>query len=652
MDSTYLLPAAEIKWKSATTPWSVQYQDIYCDTQDGAAEKEFVFLEANQLEQKWKKLSHSQGHYCILETGFGFGLTFLQTLRLWQTLSRKGLIKSGWHLHYYAIEKHPIKIADLKKLYQSIDLDASPLFEQYPIAARGFHRLHFNQGVHLTLIFDDINNALPNIHAEVDSWFLDGFKPSTNPDIWSPLLFSQIKELSRSGATFSTYSSAGHLRRHATAAGLEVTRRKGFGKKAEMVTGKVAGNWSPNYRSKQSVTILGAGIAGLSLAKQFQLRGVDYSVFDMSAPMSGASGIFQLSAAPQLAKRADLYNRFSLNAFLYLKRTLGHLMNVSGVFKVSDREQGKERLRQIPSLFQSEPEFMQAYEDSLLYKEAGWFSGSDLEALWEDLVTPEQVELSRLTFKDNLWHLSDNKGHRFHSTPNVILATGSGSSTLDILRELPLGMNKGHSLRIGHGTGVLELNPVMSGPVSLFPPVDGLNTLSGGYDSGTDPNDFTVSGKEVKKLLTKLEWMRTNANPDWPGLGANWSQSFNISSRDDSHSVAHPSISSVQVAWRCISRDKRPLVDGIPDFKKLHKHVQPLTRDAGTKIEEFTGHLPGLWINTAYGSHGLTHSPLCSEYLVSRILDEPWPISKDTATLFSASRFALRDARKQKKGSG
>ena len=95
--------------------------------------------------------------------------------------------------------------------------------------------------VSLILIFDDVNDAIPQVEGAVDAWFLDGFKPSTNPDMWSDVVFEHMARLSRDGTTFATFTAAGGVRRGLGTHGFEVKKVPGFGSKRDMSIGRYTG---------------------------------------------------------------------------------------------------------------------------------------------------------------------------------------------------------------------------------------------------------------------------------------------------------------------------------------------------------------------------------------------------------------------------
>ncbi|MFP4313984.1 MAG: tRNA (5-methylaminomethyl-2-thiouridine)(34)-methyltransferase MnmD [Alphaproteobacteria bacterium] len=213
-------------------PRSKEFDDVYFSAQDGLAETRHVFLESNDLPRRWE----GREQFVIAETGFGTGLNFLATCALYDQAPA-----SLKKLHFISFEKFPLtarQIADYlepwrREFPEFLDI----LLDHYPLRTPGFQRMELCENITLTLIFDDINEAIPQVEANVDCWFLDGFRPATNPDMWSDTLFSNMARLSNKGASFGTFTAAGFVKRGLQEAGFEVQKVKGFGRKREMLTG-------------------------------------------------------------------------------------------------------------------------------------------------------------------------------------------------------------------------------------------------------------------------------------------------------------------------------------------------------------------------------------------------------------------------------
>jgi len=249
--SSSRLETANLDWRNENTPVSSQYDDIYYSSTDGYAESEYVFLQNNFIEERFSGLNNN--HFTIAETGFGTGLNFLQTWQHWIEHS-----KTGNKLFYISVENTPLSLNDLKKCHQNWPqfscslLDKLPgLYEQYPPPIRGTYHLELSHNVTLVLLLDDAQDgfqtliktqqeSLPGFEA-VDAWYLDGFAPSRNPEMWTQSLFNTMGQLSNSKTTFSSFTAAGIVRNGLKSAGFIVDKIKGFGKKRDMIRGTYSG---------------------------------------------------------------------------------------------------------------------------------------------------------------------------------------------------------------------------------------------------------------------------------------------------------------------------------------------------------------------------------------------------------------------------
>jgi tRNA 5-methylaminomethyl-2-thiouridine biosynthesis bifunctional protein len=224
---------SNIKWIN-NMPYSIDFNDIYFSTEDGLDETEYVFIQQNQLEQRFKSLQ--QDHFTITETGFGTGLNFLVTCQHWLRLA-----PANAQLHFISIEKFPLTLADLTHahaLWPQFAAISSELLQQYNLLKSGTNVFSMaGDRIKLALQVDDILHALPQITQKADAWFLDGFAPAKNAEMWSANVFVHLARLSQANTTFATFTSAGTVRRSLQAAGFNVEKHAGFGKKREMLSG-------------------------------------------------------------------------------------------------------------------------------------------------------------------------------------------------------------------------------------------------------------------------------------------------------------------------------------------------------------------------------------------------------------------------------
>ena len=244
---------AAIQWDKNGLPRSLLFDDKYFCEENGLLESQYIFCGGNQLKERWQNLPvDAEGTFTIAEAGFGTGLNFLCAWRLWRQCSPVNRT-----LHYISIDQYPLSIDDLSialKLWPELNSDSQQLIEQYPSAFSPYHDLYFDErNVRLTLVFDHIIDAFDAMNNErvsfqpIDAWFLDGFAPSKNPQMWSEDVFVCMAQLSRPGTTLSTFTVAGKVRRGLNNQGFSISKVKGFGRKRQMLQGVFTGD-IPNGR--------------------------------------------------------------------------------------------------------------------------------------------------------------------------------------------------------------------------------------------------------------------------------------------------------------------------------------------------------------------------------------------------------------------
>lgn len=228
---------ANIEWHKidgAHAPYSLDFNDVYFNTDDGLAETEHVFINHSQLKQRFSNTNLSS--FTMIETGFGTGLNFLAVSSLWLQLAPKSAV-----LHYIGIENTPLSPADLSyahALWPQFTEVSQAIIPQYSTLKAGTNVLSIAADrIQLDLQINDIALALPQLSQTADAWLLDGFAPAKNASMWSSELFAQMTRLSKIGTTFATFTSAGHVKRGLQVAGFEVSKHKGFGRKREMLSG-------------------------------------------------------------------------------------------------------------------------------------------------------------------------------------------------------------------------------------------------------------------------------------------------------------------------------------------------------------------------------------------------------------------------------
>lgn len=261
-----------------------KYDDVYFSAQDGLAETQHVFLEGNQLAQRFADMNPG-GTFTIGETGFGTGLNFLAA---WQLFEQHA--PSGTQLDFVSVEGFPLAIEMLQQALDPWPELASyreALLQQWGLIWPGMHRFRFAQGrVRLTLLVGEVVEALRTVDASADAWFLDGFAPSRNAEMWSDTVLAEVARLSGKEATLATYTAAGFVRRGLSAVGFEIEKQPGFGTKRDMTVG-CYGKGLAKPAPVDDAIVVGGALAGAFVARALAERGVIVRVVERQALVNG-----------------------------------------------------------------------------------------------------------------------------------------------------------------------------------------------------------------------------------------------------------------------------------------------------------------------------------------------------------------------------
>ncbi|MCK5698204.1 MAG: tRNA (5-methylaminomethyl-2-thiouridine)(34)-methyltransferase MnmD [Gammaproteobacteria bacterium] len=236
---------ANIRWLTSGEPFSEQFHDFYFSTDGGLQETEYVFLQQNNILQRFS--DQQQSVVRIGETGFGTGLNFLVTA--------EQFLKSAHPqctLEYTSIEKYPLSYQQLQQVMLTFKKNWPQLTqvcdELLMVYSHAFNKKEqkldvtlFDGRIRLILLIGDATQTLQTLlkmpYQAVDAWYLDGFSPAKNPDMWQDELFNALAKLSHKGTSISTFTSAGRVRRGLIAVGFTIIKVPGLGKKREILSG-------------------------------------------------------------------------------------------------------------------------------------------------------------------------------------------------------------------------------------------------------------------------------------------------------------------------------------------------------------------------------------------------------------------------------
>ncbi|WP_313024957.1 bifunctional tRNA (5-methylaminomethyl-2-thiouridine)(34)-methyltransferase MnmD/FAD-dependent 5-carboxymethylaminomethyl-2-thiouridine(34) oxidoreductase MnmC [Pseudomonas lopnurensis] len=641
---------AELDWDENGQPQSRRYGDVYFSRASGLAETEHVFLAQNALAQRFAALQPDQ-RLVIGETGFGTGLNFLCA---WQLFER--VADSRAQLHFVSVEKHPLTRDDLARalaLWPELQPLAGRLLEQYVAVHPGFQRFIFGQGrVVLTLLVGDVLETLPGLDATVDAWFLDGFAPAKNPEMWQPALFAELARLSAPGATLGTFTSAGFVRRGLIEAGFDMQRVPGFGHKREILRGRFVGapgnDVKPWYARPAFVSperralVIGAGLAGCATAASLAARGWQVTLLERHAEAAReGSGNPQGVLYLKLSAHGTALSRLVVSGFGYTRRLLRHLQQghdwqACGVLQIAYDDKERQRQAELAGAFpaalmhplaREQAEALAGValpEGGLFYPEAGW---AHPPALCQWLLQQPGIELLRhhealeLQRDDGNWQAM--AGERLLARAPVVVLTGAADAArFEHSAWLPLKRIRGQISCLPATPASAELRTVLCAKGYVAPPRDGSHTLGASFNF--QQTDTAPSAAEHQSNLDMLEEISSDL---YRRLQADPQQAAALQGR---------------VAFRCTSPDYLPLIGPLADQERFAETYAALSKNARQVPQAECPWLDGLYVNTAHGSRGMISAPLSGELLAGWLEGEPLPLPRDVAEACHPNRFLLR----------
>ena len=278
---------------------SKDYQDRYFQV-NGFEESKEVYIDGNNLEERWESFSGSC--FTIGELGFGLGLNFLTMMHCWLKKER------SFNLDYIGIDKKILEKSNLimlEEAFPNLKNEIKVLKECDIVGHNGFECISIpDLKIRLILITEDIQKAINDICvSNIDAWFLDGFDPKKNPEMWEEDILKTVFDLSSCDSSFSSFTSVGRIRRALLENGFEVSKVSGFGTKRHRIIGK---KFIENKKSNdiKKIAILGAGLSGSNLAFNLANANIEVDIYDALADLNKGS-----SSGPI----ASMYPKFSLD---------------------------------------------------------------------------------------------------------------------------------------------------------------------------------------------------------------------------------------------------------------------------------------------------------------------------------------------------
>lgn len=652
---TASLSPASFALNPSGTPFSTTYDDVYHSTAGGLAQCQQVFMAGNGLPERWQ----GRDRFTIVETGFGLGLNFLTTWAAWAADPQR----SG-QLHFLSIEKHPFAAADLPALhapFSELADYAAALQANWPQPLPGCHRLHFAEGrVTLTLVFGDAAEWLPKLVAAADAFYLDGFSPAKNPELWSERIFKGLARLAAPGATLATWSVAGSVRQGLQQAGFQVEKAAGFAHKRQMLRGQLHPQaaahrkqpWpqllTPPPAEARRTIVIGAGFAGTSAAERLAARGWEVTVIDAIGPGGGASGNHVGVLRPLPSADDNRLARLLRAAFLYTRNHLRQLdaaglplrWGATGVLHLARDAAHEASQRRAVERLAAPADYLQFLDRDAASARIGW--PVDCGGWWFPsggwgnppslcranlLRHPQRIHtvfghsVARIAYQEGNWQAYAEDGQCLATAPHLILANAADA------RRLLQGLNEHDWLPLRAARGQTTLLPAAATPPLdvvvcrqgyVTPALDGVRVCGASFLAGD--TDSALRPAEREDNLAKLDFIL-------PGFTRELS-------------AAQREALTGRVGFRPISPDRLPMIGPVPLASADASY--PPSLDLGARPEAVP-RLPGLWLANGFGARGFVWSALAGELLASRMHGDPLPIERDLVAALDPARFLLGD---------
>jgi tRNA 5-methylaminomethyl-2-thiouridine biosynthesis bifunctional protein len=667
-------------WRDSETLKSAQFDDVYFNTLGGLDESNYVFIEPNLTPERL--ISAENTPLTIIELGLGTGLNLLLTI------AKQENIKAGSAsnlddtpkfrpIHYIAIEKYPLQTADIQKalmLFPELKKYSQIWLNNYPTLTRTITEFKLATDFQVTIIPYDIHQSLDHCIKQnicVDAIYLDGFSPAKNPDMWSLTIMKKLAKLSHSGTTFSSFSSAGLVRRNLQQAGFNVCKQSGFGKKREMIYGHYTGRkhnqgiepWliqnrsseehqlikehiiqrpalegtnnrqqdeSSAQKSGRKVIILGAGFAGITTALKLLARGLDVTLVEKNEVASGASGNDAGLAYPVIDRHLSDMTQFSFNAFQHLTREFKtHWQGLTGI--------NPSTIELLPQGKANDELLYKAFENSHLTELLTKDSNNNLQenhSATQDLQTKREVETNSVYID------------AFLVKPKILCA-----ELIELCRQ-----HDGFRLFEQAGESTIKtdsaINKVVVTNDKIQAEVFDDLVLANAFDAqkfdnylaiGTDKKygqvtsfnsilNHPISMKHYfvpinsSSVLVGANYLKQPPKPEEiEQTGQNYISSFcdymnrrtNATTNDKAQV---PQVMQHRVSARMTTIDRYPIIGQLPDYAQNEALYHDIGK--GFRPEKLPKPVfkPNIWLNIGYGSKGFTHASWGAEVLADMMM--------------------------------
>jgi len=686
---------AKLSFQQDGSPYPEQFNDIYFASEFGYQQSKEIFVNGNDIPAR---LMAAKETFTIAETSFGTGLNLLLTLQAYQKIqqgyddynelaAKQGLAqKKLAKLNFISVEKSPLSKAQLVKSLHALpqlNTFAELLLAQYPninnIAE--FQASFFNGQVNLTVIFGDATESFSTLKADhsglVNAWYLDGFSPIKNPDMWNERLFTQIGRLSKPQASITTFTVAGFVKRHLQKIGFRVEKKPNLGNKKQMLSGLFQQNPNLNVNSTstkgyqlrpiitkpQHVSIIGGGIASACAALALTKQGIKVTLYckDNSLAQGGSSNAIA-ALYPLLHQQADDISLFYQQAFWRAKAVYNNVIEQGysfphqwcGLLELAYKKSLVKRQQKFNELSTWPKDLIHAVDASkaselanihltyggLFMPNAGWLSPQDAvkqiinAAKATGLLRVENntlvAEIKQKQTSDandshqKNWQLITNKGAFDASV--VVFCGGAEALNLDWINQLPFTSVQGQVTSMKTNENISKLATVICHKGYLTPSHKQVHCIGATFNKNSTRTTAKPEEDQfnINMLATCLPEL--TANIDWTTQDISMSKS----------------------RLRCMTPDHLPMVGAMPDLQKHIETYPHLAKDKNWKYSQTAPVVDNLYVMMGFGARGFCSAPLAADILAADLCGTPYPVDNEMLFNLSPNRFVIRDIVRRK----
>ena len=665
---------ANIRWQANNRPYSKRFKEYYIQNENDSFETKKSFIKANALEQRFLNVfelkSTQGGHFasqkgnqktdfCIAETGFGTATNFLITAKEWLKSS-----STQDYLRYISFEKYPLSKEELltvhgeSPFYQTI---LTELITHYPFLLPGWHDLYlFGGRIRLTLWFGDVLQGLPMFDCSVDAWFLDGFTPDNNPEMWQAELYSQMARLSHLETTFSASAAINEVKKGLEQVGFAVNSDENNEYSSKMCFGCFVRprKFSPNKpwfnsppkikNTHQEIYIIGAGLAGSAVAYHMAILGWKVTVLEAERTVSTqASGNLAGAIHPLVTADWNIRSQFYLQGYETTLRWLEnwHEQNeivgdLTGLMQLAVDEKIEKRLQDslkrvgLPQDFAvwcnpaqaSERIGTETHYSGLFFPKAGWVNPKSI--VEKCLAHPNiSVKLGQTVTQieqlpNQQWHITvqtTSQTTQFE-TPVLVVATAGLDAKLNQALSLEIRPVKGQVSHLKQTAQTLQTTLTHQGYSIDNVLIDGTN--------------YSVSGAtfEAPDLSAEISTNAHQYNFEMANTAIpNWLNADIDSSKPTG-----------KVGFRPASADHLPIIGAVVDADKAIENYYSQSHTHAVFRYQKQSYQTGLYLSNGHGARGLMSVFLAAEMIASQILGTEKVLAENISHACHPERFRVR----------